>query len=508
MPKPKKIAVFCTNLHHEEKSLLLKKNFTNVINIFNKEFDLLGDVNIQKNMNISEVIDNHEAFIFFTLLPNIWTLRLVEKIKASKKTIIAFQESHQLSMHDNEVNNLIFRPDLIIAASNQEKERLELIWHDKNLKIASFGWIFNTSKLDSPKALQSNLRNLTNSILLILSAPKNLTFSSYETMSIRKKLVYSILKNYPNHDLKIKLHPNEKVSEFYALLDSLDLNDRKVTIIESKDDYFETIENAKLIFVSNRTQALFDVINSGKVHLYLIGKENFISKYALALSNAVNNNGLRFIKLINQESIKKFNEEFINQNTANISEIETLISNQNFSNEYDHGLEIKLWKIVLKRITLKKFLSANIAKELLQKETKGLNVQYPLSDYFSKENLSIRTALFIIITRVGFQNNLWKEKNFIHIIENNLNNWFIQYFVYDAIYIFYQCKVHNMHLDLNERCAELLEHAIINLRTGSKLFHYLIKMLDYSCKSKNKLVKNFFFNIGIRFLGAIRYLSN
>lgn len=507
MPKLKKIAVFCTNLHHEEKSLFLKKNFTEIINIFNKEFDLIGDGYIQKNMNISEIIDNHEAFIFFTLLPNIWTLKLVERIKVSKKIIIAFQESHQLSMHDNEVNNLIFRPDLIFAASNQEKEKLELIWHDKNLKVTSFGWIFNKAKHDSSKLPKLNLKNLKNTILIILSAPKNLTFSSYETVSIRKKLVYSILRNYPNHDLKIKLHPNEKISEFYTLLDSLDLSDRKVTIIGSKDEYFESIEDAEFIFVSNRTQALFDVINSGKVQLYLIGKENFISKYALELSNAENNNGLKFIELINQESIKKFNEEYINQNN-NISEIETLILHQNFNNEYDHGLEIKLWKIVLKRISLKKFFSTNIAKELFQKEKKGLSFQDSFSDFLSKENLSIRTAMFIIITRISFQNNLWKEKNFIHIIENNFNNWFIQYFVYDAIYIFYQCRINDMHINLNERGAELLEHAIINLRTGSKLFHYLIKMLDYSCESKNRLVKNFFFNIGIRLLGAIRYLSN
>ena len=508
MYKSKKIAVFCTNHHHEEKALFLQKHFNTRINIFNKELNLIKGKSQIDNKEIFRIVENHHAFIFFTLLPNKWTLRLIKNIKESKKIIAVFQESLQLSIHDNEVNNIIFKPDLLIAASEEEKKRLEQISHYRSSEIVSFGWIFNSevSKISVNKQLEP--QNIPRSILLVLSAPNYLTFSSHESKSIRKKLILSIVCNYPNHNLIIRPHPNEEIDELEILVNSLKIQNLKLKIIRSNDEYFEAIKSASSIFISNRTQAIFDLVDTNKVTLYMLGNENFISKHALKFSHSINTNGIEFVEFTDQESIKQFNSKYTNKNIKDIKKIEALIINRNFCEKFDHELEIILWEIVLKRIPLNKFYGTKVGYKLFNNDELSSDqfFQYLLNDFMQNQTLSIRTSLFIIIARIAFQSDLYKHKQFICLLEQNFNEWFIQYFIHDAIYIRYQCKKKDVPLKLSKRSIELLDQAMINLSSKSKVFSMLAMALDYAVTENIRLIKNFFFYIAIRVLSFIRYL--
>ena len=510
MNKSKKIAVFCTNHHHLEKALFLRKHFNTRVHIFNEAFNLIEKGNRPIKNRISKIIENNDAFIFFTLLPNKWTLRLVKKIRNSRKTLIAFQESHQLSMHDNEVNNIIFKPDVVVAASFDEKEKLKLISPCKSSEIISYGWIFSSIE---PKLLidkRPKTKELKKSLLLVLSAPSALTFSSHESNSIRKNLIKSLTDIHPNYKLNIKPHPNEKITDLHILINSLGLQNRKIEIIRSIDGYLEAINDASLIFVSNRTQALFDLIDTNKVHLYLLGNENFISKHALKFCNTVNRNGIDFIQLTDSECIKQFNSKYINKNIEDIKKIEAFVVNKDFSDKYDHKSEISLWEMVLTKVSLKKLKAINLGLKLSNQEIEKNDQSFEelINRVFAEETLSIKTSLFIIITRIGLQGDLWKNERFIKLLNENFNEWFIQYFILDAISISYHCKNKDSPLRVSKRSFELLDQAIINTSSKSKLFLLLIKVLDYSVNGELGMLKNSMFKLAIKGIGIIRYLSN
>lgn len=510
MNKSKNIAAFCTNDHHIEKALHLRKHFKTIINIFDEEFNLIEEENQSIKKEISEIIESNDVFIFFTLLPNKWTLRLVKKIKNARKVITVFQESHQLSMHDNEVNNIVFNPDLIIAASLEEKERLQSISLDKSTEVISYGWIFNSKEPKLSTKKQDEKQNINDSLLLVLSAPNSLTFSSYESTTIRRKLIMSLVHKHPNCYLKIKPHPNERINDLLILINSLELHQRKVEIIRSNDEYLEAIENASSIYISNRTQALFDLIYTKKVHCYLLGNENFISNHVLKFSNPVNKNGIVFVEITNEECVKQFNSKYINTNVEDIRKIEALVISKTFCEIYDHESEISLWEIVLKIISLNKIETINIKRKTSKREREKHDKFHEdlIDKIFAEESLSIRTSLFIIITRIGFRSELWKKEQFIDLVRQNLNEWFIQYFIMDAIFISYQFKKKNIPLEISDRGVELLDQAIINLITKSKLFLLLIKLLDYSVAGKSGIVKNFLFSIAMRVIDTVRYLSD
>ena len=122
----KKIAIICHSNHHVKKSLVLKKEFSSEIEIYyfkkNKVLKKIKDNSLTPLS--SKFISNFDIFIFYTLQTNKKNFTLYKLIREAKKSIIAFQESHQLEIHQGDVNNLILQADIIFAASLAEKNGL------------------------------------------------------------------------------------------------------------------------------------------------------------------------------------------------------------------------------------------------------------------------------------------------------------------------------------------------------------------------------------------------
>ena len=224
----KKHAVICYSDHHIQKSLLLKKKFLSEIVIFYFQNSVLKKFGHDQPIIINDkLVSNFDSFIFYTLTVNKVNIKLCELVHQQKKQIIAFQESNQLEMHHGDVNNLILSANLIVAAS--KNERIELIknYYYQEQQVKSFGWLFNEG-LDFRKNL---IVDISDDILLILSAPNYITASSYETLSFRKKLIEALISLHPDKRLLIKPHPLEDFAKASSLIQSFkkkEFSDRTV----------------------------------------------------------------------------------------------------------------------------------------------------------------------------------------------------------------------------------------------------------------------------------------
>ena len=67
-------------------------------------------------------------------------------IREARKSIVAFQESHQLEMHGGDVNNLILQADIIFAASLAEKNGLVSNFHYNEDQVKTYGWLFGDAE--------------------------------------------------------------------------------------------------------------------------------------------------------------------------------------------------------------------------------------------------------------------------------------------------------------------------------------------------------------------------
>ena len=204
------------------------------------------------------------------------------------------------------------------------------------------------------------------------------------------------------------------------------------------------------------------------------------------------------------------NSKYINKNIEDIKKIEAFVVNKDFSDKYDHKSEISLWEMVLTKVSLKKLKNINLGLKLSNQEIEKNDQSFEelINRVFAEETLSIKTSLFIIITRIGLQGDLWKNERFIKLLNESFNEWFIQYFILDAISISYHCKNKNIPLRVSKRSFELLDQAITNTSSKSKLFLLLIKVLDYSVNGELGMLKNSMFKLAIKGIGIIRYLSN
>jgi hypothetical protein len=84
----------------------------------------------------------YDRFIFFSLIPSKTSFEIIKAIRKSQKLIIVIQETHQLSMSHGTINSIMMSPDLIIAASDAEKDlMIQNNLFEKNTIISS-GWVF------------------------------------------------------------------------------------------------------------------------------------------------------------------------------------------------------------------------------------------------------------------------------------------------------------------------------------------------------------------------------
>ena len=147
-----KVLVICLTQHHFEKGLYLSMISEAPIEIacigFQPKPVSKGSPDkLQFFSSLTKIlpfIDIYEKFIFFNTAPSKQLFKLIVGIRKVKKNIIAIQETHQLGMHLGAINSIIFSPDLIIAASDLEKQLLSKNNLFLKENIISPGWLFQS----------------------------------------------------------------------------------------------------------------------------------------------------------------------------------------------------------------------------------------------------------------------------------------------------------------------------------------------------------------------------
>ena len=479
----KKFAVICHSNHHIDKSFILKKNFLNDLEIYQFTNGVLKEVITDQEVALnSSFVAKFDIFIFYTLQTNKTNILLYELIREQEKIVIAFQESNQLEMHNGDVNNLILQADLIIAASNNEKRALIADFHYKERQVKSYGWLFNQKYHDKNTVSDSNSKY----IMLILSAPESITASSYETLAFRKELVKEIARLHPKETLSIKPHPLENLCEVKSLIRIFLKEGLKVELLDGEQEFKDAIRSSKIIYTSNRTQSCIDLLGTGKLVIYKLGEDNFMSDHGMKYSQLVKNNTITFINLSSKNCIEAFELKYINRDPNNFEIIENLITQMPKESEdkYLFNLEIMLWKFLygmLSKLTLLHYIEINELnkggaillnpREITEKDFKILS-----------KNLSIKTAFFLIYVREIIKQNISVNNNIQKMLKQNITRWFAQNYLIDALNVYYYLKSQNLEkVVIDHDCLLLILSTIKILKRKSvaiKAFFFIQDMVS------------------------------
>lgn len=495
-----KLATITNTQHHIYKSKKIDENFSSEVSSFSlKKFQAISNESISTKLSFTEIAEKYDGFIFFTLHVNAHNLKLLKEIKNKGKLIVAIQETHQFSMHSGVINNLILQADLVIAASKIEESYLKKLVNFEISTVLSFGWPFNENKI-----LNQTNDPLKKINMLVLSAPNSVTASSYEDTKFRVALINTIINDFPDHELSIKTHPAEDVNIFNKIINSYPLKDKNIKLIEDQNEYSKNINLANKIFVSNRTQAAVDLIETEKLTVYVIGKDNYFSTTVRNKNNVYKKNDIEFLELNNAKIINSFKINFFGEEENYFRNLEkkilSLESNQlnAFQDEY------LLWGFIFSNVS-KKRLKKNASPQLRLTLNKIFDEK---ENYLLKINgcngISIDTAIFIIYMRKILTKNV-NDYDIVDNINSFFTKWFVQYFPIEAILIYYSIARLNISISFQPDVEDLVIESEKHLKSKSKIFSFLIWLLKIQITGKSNAYKSAIFFSTKRFIQGVAY---
>jgi len=493
----KKIAIICHSIHHVKKSLVLKKEFSSEIEIYCFKNKFLEKIDDNSRTTLSrEFILRFDIFIFYTLLASKQNIALYKLIRETRKSIVAFQESHQLEMHGGDVNNLILQADMIFAASLGEKNGLVSNFYFNEDQVKTYGWLFGDNKDD----IEIDRTENQNDILLILTAPESITASSYETLDSRNELIASILELNPKRKLYIKPHPLEDISKLESIIKIFRNQKHKIALIHTQKCFDDAVRNSNVIFVSNRTQSCIDLIGTRKLVIYALGPDNFITFHAKEFDPGFIENSINFIEFKSEESITSFQSQYINQEIGNFQNVEQSMLELKSPKtlKLKHNLEIVLWQYIhglLNKKSLLNFLSEHSWHNIMKIVEFPEKVTQNELDTIDK-NLSIQTSVFLIYLREIIANDIMINHKITKIIKKNVTRWFAQYYSLDTIHLFFFLK--NKHVEdeaLEQGSKSLILNSIQMLIKKSLILSLFIILNDRISLFKNTKTKSQIFRL-------------
>ena len=493
----KKIAIICHSNHHVKKSLVLKKQFSSEIEIYYLQNKVLKNIEDNSLTPLSsKFISNFDIFIFYTLQTNKKNFTLYKLIREAKKNIVAFQESHQLEMHQGDVNNLILQADIIFAASLAEKNGLVSNFYYNEGQIKTYGWLFSNNEGD----IELHRNRHQNDTLLILAAPESITASSFETLNSRRELIASILELNPDKRLYIKPHPLEDISKLESIIKIFRNKKHKIALIHSQRCFDDAVLSSKMIYVSNRTQSCIDLIGTKKLVIYILGPDNFITSHAKRFDLEFKKNSINFIEFMSEESITSFQSQYINQDIGNFLNIEKSILEHASSGKIkpENNLEIILWQYIyglLNKKALLDLLTKNSWHDIINIVKCPEKVTQNELDIVNT-NLSIKTSVFLIYLREIIARDIFINDNITQIFKKNITRWFAQYYPLDAIHLFFFVK--NKYLE-DQAFQQSSKSLILNskkiLQKKSLILNLFIMFNDHITLFKNAKTKSQIFRL-------------
>ena len=405
------VIILCQAFHHLEKSILLKEKVLKDSLIFNFHQNPEKLLSIKKSFNqefikhfeTPEKIDfdtmkNISAFVFFSFSPHLSFIKFVHQIKKANKKIVFFQDNHQFSIHQGTVNSMIFEPDLIVAACENEKKYLiDNQLHSKS-PIVSEGWLFMniSEKLKITKNTQKEKK-----ILIIFTAPIEITLGSSETQASRKDIILWINKNFPDHQIIVKLHPHEDPNNLKSKINELGFS---ILILSSQSSINEAIESAEIIVSSNESQAPLDVISQDinkRLILYFYQKKNFLKDQSSIFDTLIHLDDIKIqigeIEYLNKRDIHTLYLDHTENAYEEVKKQILKITSDDKSYDPNSLLEIYLWLYIygdkkpilefLENKQLKKY--KNLQSLLLNQDFDLLQLKNNFAKNTSRDPLSI-----------------------------------------------------------------------------------------------------------------------
>lgn len=482
-----------SKLLNSEIILIYEKNILNSLDNFTKLKKL--------NQNeYSEFINKNYKYISLIIFStsqiretptNLLYLAILNNIKT-----LSFQETHQMFLHNSNMNNYLLPTNRILLCSNFEKKIFSNYGY-LNEKLLVTGYYYFKEKYN--KFINYKITNTRKYITIFLNASSTNSFTSIETLKLQKKLIKKIYQNiHKEYNLLVKIHPVD-----YKLYDNISyFNDyNNLNIINYDINIYDLINKSEFIFLTGYSQIFIEaLILKSKIFLLNIEK-NILMKYFKNILNVSDN--------FKAEIDKKYNNDFKkinNINNINISihngrkNIIREIINSNKIPDYNETDKFYLGLLMIyirsnkcsekidsikfsnlkNKILLNNILSYKITKlafqKLINKHCKDINIFHILKYLYLQ---------FLIKKRIKL------VKNDFNYLYNDEPTYLLNLFFNDRqrlINIFLQNHYYNEAAVLDKKDYYIYNNIV---RHKNILFRIFIK------------VRRFFINYKIRFLNSI-----
>ena len=490
------LLIICYSQHQLEKGLYLKKILPNQVDI--KCINFIP-INIQSKKSFSivkssqELIDDtnyYDRFLFFSLVPSKASFEIIKAIRNTQKLIIVIQETHQLSMSHGTINSIMMSPDLIIAASDAEKDfMIQNNLFEKNT-IHSSGWVFQKKfhEFIHQELARNEDENFINHVLVIFSAPQMITSSSPETYQKRKAILEWIQKNYPNKKVLIKLHPLENRQKFINFIDTK--NESLVDFAPSNSNIYSLSLNVQNIVLSHQTQAFIDLVNvNKKLVVYRLKGENFISSFLSKNITPENYKGITFFEITDStKSLEEFRSIYLKSESECLTSLARTINNPNLQINPIAKAEITLWEYALgksKTLNLEELSSTEKIKNFIENNN-GFDIKDIKNDI---KTTSIQTSMTIyLINKIinGEIDNVSQIKYFFH---NFITPYFVQYFYLEMLRFKFFLNYLKLEMEIEKDTLEIIDNYQKIIQQKSFLMRVLIRFEAKIHVSKTQFVR-------------------
>tara|TARA_B100000989_G_C19531814_1_gene470449 strand:- start:1077 stop:2642 length:1566 start_codon:yes stop_codon:yes gene_type:complete len=362
--------------------------------------------------NLNKFINRVSLVIFATAQLRFTPVLLYSFCIKNNLPSLTIQETHQMYLHNNKINNYLLPVSKFLINSKFEKKMfIKFNYPEKKLFVT--GWLNPKNKYSNYKKLENN-----NYILLVLNASSQNNFISIESFKLQNELIKKIFNNFKfDHQVLVKVHP---VDYTFYKKNNYFKNYKNLKIIHEDVDLNNLINYSKIIFLTGYTQIFFEAILKNKKifilnyenksqHIknfkYLINKNDIVKnvlsqKYGFSFKDIYRLNNLELVDNLSKVNI--------------INEIESLIKNP-----LDYMLDDYISLLIII-----KFLKFNINCQLFMKNNYINNKTYDcmIDIYNNNENLESYYVVLKYLEKSTISFCFLKYLYLNYIIKNKKNN--------------------------------------------------------------------------------------
>jgi hypothetical protein len=498
--------IICNSQHQLEKGLYLKKMSSNHIDVACVKFQP-DAFKIKKNFfsvqSAKELIPKnnlYERFIFFSIVPSKISFEYIRSLRESGKKVILIQETHQLSMSNGVVNSIMLSPDLILAASDQEKNLMIKNKLFKENTIISPGWIFQNEfhKFIGKELVKLKQYNVKDYILLVLSAPQIITSSSQETYQKRKEIIQWIRDNNPKAEILIKLHPLEDRHQFKKSF-MQDANPL-IHLAPNQSNLFDLGTSAKSIVISDKTQGFIDFVNiEKKIIVYSIGEKNFISSFLSQTIKAENFRNISFFSLDTpKESLKLFRSIFLKNEDESLSSILKNLCNPVLQINAHAINEIAMWEYIYYGPNKLSSNKLKLIEEILKTNDSFQNFDIKNLEA-AIQTTSMQTSITLYLINKIINGKINAEDQIKYILQNFITPYFVQYFYLETQRLIFFLNQTRAETEMQKNSIKIFKNSLRAIQEKS----ILLKIIILVESKTNALTANFIRSTMYKFLNFL-----